>query len=142
MTPGSPTRRPRAGFTIGEVLVALAVLAAAATLSAEALTRTAAERSRLDARLEAVDAAANALEAARARPWDDLTPEWAAAQAAPASLARWPDSKLTVRVEPEPDRPRVKRVTAEVSWERKGLAPWPTVALTTLVAARSAGGKP
>jgi hypothetical protein len=140
MTPRSSTRRP--GFTIGEVLIALAVLAATATLSAEAILRTAAERSRFDARLEAADAAANALEAARARPWDDLTPEWAAAQPVPAALARWPDSKLTVRVEPEPDRPRVKRVTAEVRWERKGLAPWPVVTLTTLVAARTAGGKP
>lgn len=134
------TRRP--GFTVGEVLVALAVLAATATLSAEALLRTAAERSRLDARLEAADAAANALEAARARPWDDLTPEWAAARPTPAALARWPDAKLTVRVEPEPDRPRVKRVTAEVRWERKGLSPWPAVTLTTLVAARTTGGKP
>ncbi|MBN9520359.1 hypothetical protein J0H58_17820 [bacterium] len=140
MTPRPPNPRP--GFTVGEVLIALAVLATAATLSAEALLRTAAERSRFDARMEAADAAANVLEATRVRPWDDLTPEWAAAQPVPAALARWPDSKLTVRVEPERDRPRVKRVTAEVRWERKGLAPWSVVTLTTLVAARTSGGKP
>ncbi|HYH65822.1 MAG TPA: hypothetical protein VD866_14080, partial [Urbifossiella sp.] len=101
-----------------------------------------ADRSRLDAQVEAVEAAVNALEEARARPWDGLTPEWAAARPTPPALARWPGGKLTVKVEPEPGRPRVRRVTAEVSWDRAGMEPWPAVSLTTLVAARTTGGKP
>jgi hypothetical protein len=138
----TPNRRPRPAFTVGEVLVALALLAAAGALAAEALTRLMADRSRLDARLEATEAAANALEAARARPWDDLTPEWAAKQSAPPALSRWAGSRLTVKVDLEAGRPRVKRVTAAVSWDRPGLEPWPQVSLTTLVAARTTGGKP
>ena len=136
------TRPSRPAFTVGEVLIALAVLTAAADLSAEGLTRMLADRSKLDARREAVEAAANALEQARARPWDGLTPEWAATRALPPSLARWPGGKLTVRVEPESNRPRVRRVTAEVSWDRGDGDPWPTTSLTTLVAARTTGGKP
>jgi len=132
----------RRGFTLGEVLIALAVLAAAGAIAASALTRLLADRSRLDAQVEAVEAAVNALEEARARPWDGLTPEWAAARPTPPALARWPGGKLTVKVEPEPGRPRVRRVTAEVSWDRAGMEPWPAVSLTTLVAARTTGGKP
>ncbi len=132
----------RRGFTLGEVVIALAVLAAAGSLVAVALTQLLADRSRLDARLEAVEAAANALEEARARPWDGLTPEWAAALPTPPVLARWPGSKLTVKVVPEPGRPRVRRVTAEVTWDRGEMEPWKPVSLTTLVAARTTGGKP
>ncbi|MFO0797855.1 MAG: hypothetical protein U0804_10275 [Gemmataceae bacterium] len=132
----------RRGFTVGEVLLALALLAAAGALAVTALTSLLADRSRLDARLEATEAATNALEEARARPWDELTPAWATARPTPPVLARWPGAKLTLTVEPEPDRPRVKRVTATVTWDRPEMEPWPPVSLTTQLAARTAGGKP
>lgn len=132
----------RRGFTVGEVLIALALLAAAGALAATALTGLLADRSRLDARLEAVEAATNALEEARARPWDDLTPAWAAARPTPPVLTRWAGAKLTLTVEPEPGRPRVKRVTALVTWDRPDAEPWPPLSLTALVAARTTGGKP
>lgn len=132
----------RRGFTLAEMVIALAVLAATGSLAAAALTQLLADRSRLDARVEAVEAAANALEEARARPWDQLTPEWAAARPTPPVLARWTGSKLTVKVEPEPGRPRVRRVTAEVTWDRGQSDPWKPVTLTTLIAARTTGGKP
>lgn len=135
--------RPRAGFTLTEALVALAVLAAAGVLVAQLATWSLAERARTDARLEAVDAAANVLEQARARPWADLTADWAAAARAPDYLtARWPDGRLAVRVEPEPDRPRVKRVTVEFKWTDTARVGWPPVVLTGWFADRAAGGKP
>ncbi len=133
----------RSGFTLTEMAVALAVLAGAAVMVAELATQSLTLRARADARLEAVDAAANILEQARAAAWNDLTPEWASAQKLPESLAaRWPDMRLSIRVEPEADRPRVKRVTVEIKWTGSGRAGWTPVTTTGLFAARAAEGKP
>jgi hypothetical protein len=124
-------------------MVSLAVLAGAAVLVAELATQSLAERARADARLEAVEAAVNVLEQARARSWSDLTPEWASAQKLPDHLAaRWPDGRLSVRVEPEASRPRVKRVTVEIKWAEPGRAGWLPVTTTGLFAARATEGKP
>jgi hypothetical protein len=81
------------------------------------------------------------LEAARARPWAELTPEWAAAKKLPEDVAaRLSDPSLAVRVAEEPGRPRVKRVTIELKWtDRNGKAA-PPIVLVGLFADRSAGG--
>jgi len=135
------SRALRRGFTIIECGVALAALAAIGVIAAQLATWSASERARLDARLEAIEAATNLLEQARARPWEELTPEWASSQQLPDYLAtRWPRGRLTVRVEAEPERPGVKRVTVEVYWGGGG--PERAVTLTALLAARTAGGAP
>jgi hypothetical protein len=101
------------------------------------------ERGRLAARLEALTAAGNVLEAARALPWDALTPQWAAAQRLPESaLPLRPDARLEVRVEPEASVPRAKRVTAAVRWDFRDGVPPQEVRLVTLFSARDAAGKP
>jgi hypothetical protein len=124
-----------------EVAVALALLLVVSTLVAELTTWMITERSRTAARVDAVEIAANELEEARAVAWDKLTPEWAANQKLSAHvLDRWPDMKLTVRVEPEPNRPRVKRVTVELTWTEKGHAHWPVTTLTAVFADRTTGG--
>ena len=133
-------RRP--GIFMTETVVALALLASAAALAAPLVSWAIAERSRADARLEAVDAAANVFEQASARKWDDLTPEWASSQRFPDHLtARWPEARLTARVDPEANRPRVKRVTVEVKWTG-ARETWPALKLTSLYAARAPEGKP
>lgn len=135
--------RPRRGFTAGEILLALGMLVLAGVLAAELGTAALTERWRTDARLDAQDAAANALEAARAADWDALTPAWAAGQTLPPHLAaRLSDGALAVTVAPEPGRPRVKRVTAVVTWTGAGKRPARPVALVGLFAARAAGGTP
>ncbi|OWK47002.1 hypothetical protein FRUB_00701 [Fimbriiglobus ruber] len=122
--------------------MALAVFAVAATLVAQFATWSLAERARSDARLEAIEAAANVLEQARARGWNELTPEWGAGMRLPESIsARWPDCHLTVRVEPEPNRHRVKRVTVEIRWTDAGRVAWTPVSLTGLFADRATEGK-
>ena len=134
-------RAPRRGFTMAECGIALAVLAAVGVVVAQLATTSLAERLRSEARLEATETAANVLEAARARPWDELTPQWAAEQKLPAHLAeRWLAGSLTVRVEPEPQRPYLKRVTVDVLWGGVGHGPERPVTLTALFAARAAGG--
>ena len=131
----------RPGFTIMETVLALGVLTTAAVLVAQLGTWSLAERARAGERFAAVEAAANVLEAARARPWADLTPEWAAGQRLPDDLAaRLRGAALAVRVDTEPTRPRVKRVTVELGWTHADRAKARTVTLVGLFADRAAGG--
>jgi hypothetical protein len=139
--PGAATGRCRRGFTVTEIALALGALATVAVIVAQLATWSLAERIRADARLEAIEAATNLLEEARARPWSELTAEWAEAQRLPDYLAqRWREGRLSVRVEPEPERPQVKRVTVEVRCG--GLGPNRPVTLSALFAARAAGRGP
>jgi type II secretory pathway pseudopilin PulG len=134
-------RRP--GFTVLETIIAIGVLASTAVLVAQTGTWSLYERARTEERLAAMEAAANELEAARARPWDDLTPEWAASRKTPENLAnQLLDVELTVRVAAEADRPRVKRVTVDVKWTDRTGKGAPPITLTGLFADRSAGGSP
>ncbi len=134
-------RASRRGFTMLETTIALGVLATAAVLAAQLGTWSLIEHGRTEDRLVAADAAANVLEAARARGWADLTPEWAAGQRLTDAVAvRLADGKLAVHVEPEPDRPHLKRVTVLIEWDHRASLPPQTVTLTGLFADRSAGG--
>jgi type II secretory pathway pseudopilin PulG len=133
--------RSRPGFTLYESMAALGVLATAAILAAQIATYSMIERGRTLERLAATDAAANVLEAARARPWADLTAEWAAAQKLPEYLhQRLPDAALTVYMTEEAEQSHVKRVTVEVRWDIQPSIPAKTVTLVGLMAERSAGG--
>jgi prepilin-type N-terminal cleavage/methylation domain-containing protein len=133
--------RNRGGFTLLESMAALGVLATAAVLAAQIGTWSLIERGRTHERLTAMDEVANIMEAARAKTWAELTPEWAAAQTLSASAAdRLKDGTLSVRVVPEPDRPRVKSVTVELRWDHRPSIPAQTVTLVGLFAERSAGG--
>jgi Tfp pilus assembly protein PilE len=133
--------RNRAGFTVLETIIALGVLSVAAVVVAQTATWSLFERVRTEERLAAVEAAANVLEGGRARPWAELTPEWAAAEKLPEDVAaRLSDPSLSVRVAEEPDRPRVKRVTVELKWTDRNGKEAPPVVLGGLFADRSAGG--
>lgn len=139
MTRRSVSRR--SGFTMAECVIALAVLTSVAVVVTELTTRMLADRSRLDARYEAEQVEVNVLELARATPWDELTPAWASDRKLPGHVVkRWPGTKLSVRVEQEPNRPRLKRVTVEVRWEADKQTIWPPTTMTALFAARDTGG--
>jgi type II secretory pathway pseudopilin PulG len=134
-------RLSRLGFTAMEVVIALALLGTATVLVAQVATTSLAERVRAAERLAAIEETANVLEAARACPWADLTPDWAAAQRLPDELAaRLRQAAFTVRIEPEPDRPGVKRVSVELSWKHADGAQARTAKTVGLFADRSAGG--
>jgi prepilin-type N-terminal cleavage/methylation domain-containing protein len=147
MRPAAAPRRPagRRGFTLAETMVALAVLGVVLLLVAQLGSLVLTERLRSAGRQDALEAADNVLEAARACPWDDLTPAWAARQRLPESLAgRLPHGQLEVRVEPEASRPHTRRVTVEVRWTFAGKPARP-VQLVDLRSARTvsaSGGKP
>ena len=77
----------RRGFTVLETLAALAILAVAMVLAAQVGVWSLMERSRSATRYEVLEAANNTLEAARVRSWTELTPDWAAEQRLPQTLA-------------------------------------------------------
>jgi hypothetical protein len=123
-----------------ETVIALGMLSLAMVLVAQLGTWTLAERVRAEERLAAIEGVGNVLEAARARLWSDLTPEWAAEQRLTDDLAdRLHEAVLTVRVEPESDRPRVKRVTVQLGWTHGDGATARTVAAVGLFADRGGG---
>jgi hypothetical protein len=125
-----------------ECTVALAVLATAATVAAQLGTWALTEKGRAECRLFATEAAANILEEGRAADWADLTTEWAGSRRLPKHVAdRLHDAALTVKVEPEPDRKGVKRVTVDIQWEHRDTAPPRQVSLVGLFADRSTGGQ-
>jgi type II secretory pathway pseudopilin PulG len=131
----------RRGFTTVEAVVALGILGMLSLLLAQVACQVVNERRHNLARQTALEAAANVLEAARACPWDDLKPAWAARQRLPESVARClRDGALVVRVEPEARHALTRRITVEVTWRQDNGKPAPSVQLVGLRSARTAPG--
>lgn len=138
---GAYRRRSRLGFTVVESVIAIAMLGVAMIMVAQIAVRSLAERTHAEEEFTALEASANVLESARATPWSELTPAWAAAVKPSADLAaRLQGATVTVHVEPEKDRPRVKRVTVEVRWTAAERARERSVTTVGLFADRAAGG--
>jgi prepilin-type N-terminal cleavage/methylation domain-containing protein len=146
MGPADLMRRQRRGFTAIELGVAMTLLAVALVLVAQLGLTSLRERGRSDARYRAIEAAANVLESARARPWADLTPDWAAAQQLSDGLRdALRDGKLLVQVTPEASLPQTKRVVVEVQWmlpEQIEASPVRVEALFTARSRNGEGGEP
>ncbi len=126
------------GFTLVEIGVAMSMLAVAMILVLQISFWSLRERARTAAHHVAIEQAANLLEAARAVPWESLTPEWAEAQRIPEDLnAVLIDGKLSVQVVPVEAVPLIKRVTVEVRWMlAEGVVSRP-VRLVEFISARS-----
>ncbi len=111
----------RSAFTIAEMLIALGLLLVVMMLVAQTAGWSAAERSQAATRLAALEAADNVLEAARATPWAELTPAWAAKQTLPADRILLPaGTALAVSVEPAEKLGEIKRVTVAVRFRAGG----------------------
>lgn len=136
-----PVPRARPGFSVIEVVVALAALAVVMLVVAQVATWSMLERARRAEREAALEAAANVLEAARAEPAEALTAEWAAARRLPADAGALPAaSRLRVRAEPEPAVPGARRVTVEVAWHLLPDEAAQSVRLVGVFAPRAAAG--
>jgi hypothetical protein len=143
------TRPPipgRAGITVVETTIALAVLLVLGVLVAQCTVWTLRERARRLAHQTALEVAANVLETARATPLERLDRDWAAAQKIPAETAALlPEGTVAVTVAPERAFPRARRLTVEVRWRSDVQLPPRSVQLTTLLSPRTAaspGGEP
>ena len=133
---------PPCGFTLLEIVAALAGLAVAVAILGHISFWSLTDRKRSAVRHEALEAAANILETAAATPWEALTPDWAAAQRLPDDLAqRMYQPQLKVRTEPDAAHQHIKRVTVEIAWQLdQGVAARPVV-LAGWFSSRSASGK-
>jgi hypothetical protein len=132
-------RDNRRGFTTAEAVVALGILGMLSLLLAQVACQIVNERRHNLARQTALEAAANVLETARACPWNDLTPAWAARQRLPESLARTlRDGRVAVHVEPEVGHKLVRRITVEVTWRQDNGKPAAPVQLVGLRSPRTA----
>jgi prepilin-type N-terminal cleavage/methylation domain-containing protein len=143
---GEGRQNTRHGFTLAETIVALGILGLALVMATELAVRSLRQRAENATRLEALEAAANILEEASARPFAELSPEWAAGQELPEGLARRLDNAvLKVKVEPEEGRPQTKRVSVVLTWDLRPEHPARPVRLATVFSDRCAaktGGEP
>lgn len=113
---GSWRRRPR-GFTLIEMVMAMAVIAVAMLIVAQVATSSMVQRLHLAARSAALEHAANVLEGARAVGADGLTQEWAAEQRRlPLPAALPADSRIDIEIEAAAAAPTLRRVTVQVGW--------------------------
>lgn len=122
----------RRGFTVVEIVAALAILAVVMTVVAQLGYFSLKQRQLTEAKQAALEVAHNVLERARTLPFAELTPEWAAKQSLPKEsddfLIR---GKLEVKVQNEKS---VRRVTVKVSWQNDEQVR--EVELVTLLGAR------
>lgn len=128
----------RPAITVIECTAALAGLALAIVLVTQSAVWAVAERQRSEVRRQAVEAVVNLVEAARAQPWEELTPEWAARQEIPAELCqRLTEPELLVQVEPDKELGQVRRVTVELAWEKPDGTLGKPVRMVALIGPRS-----
>lgn len=135
-------RAQSGGFTIMELVVALAGLAVGLTLVLELGVWSTIERKRTLLRSEALETAANILEAAQAAGSEALTKDWAEKQQLPPALAsQLKEGRLNVRVEPVGPPSRMVRVTVAIAWQGNGVETGQPVLLTGWFGPRSSKRK-
>src|SRR5262245_34251050 len=127
----------RGGFTAMEVVLSLVFLGMAAAIVGELAVFALNERLHNETRLAVIEWATNVLEDARARPWAEVTPEWAGNTQLPDDLSiRLSEPKVSVKVEPELDYPAAKRVTVSVQWTQSDGVSVRPVTLATVISDR------
>jgi hypothetical protein len=127
----------RRGFTVMEVVLSIGFLGIAAAIIGELAFATLNERLRNETRLAVIEWATNVLEVARARPWSEVTPEWASEIRLPEDLSiRLTNPKAVVNVDAERERPGAKRITVSAKWTHSDGTPLRPVTLVTVISHR------
>ncbi len=107
----------RRGFTLVEILVSVAMLATAMSLTVGLLGALAAERRAAERRLCAVQEVANLMERVSARPWGEVTPEsLRTVSLSPRALQALPGAELTATVDDASAGPGGKRISLRLRW--------------------------
>lgn len=144
MSTRNHTRFARPGYTMAELLVALAVFAVLALIVTQAIIWSLRERTQRIAHHTAIEIAVNVLEEAKALKFEHVTKDWADGQMIPSESAELlPEGKIRVTIEEDKLAVGTKRITAEVGWHFGRDTPPQTVTLTTVLSRREVktGGK-
>src|ERR1051325_4033913 len=143
-------KKPRArssppGFTLAEMVVALAIFAILTVIVAQSVVWSLRESARRAAHHAALETAVNVLEEARAMPFEQLDMTWAGGHMIPSEMAALlPEATIHVTLEADKLAAGTKRVTVEVRWHFEVGTPVQSVVLTTVLSRRElkTGGKP
>lgn len=131
MTPGpgrpGPARPRRGGYAMVELTISTLLIAAALAIVVQSLGWLAAQRRGAERRQRAAQEAANLMERLVARPWDELTPEFARSLSlTPAASEALRDGTLDVAIAPGRGEPASKSVAITIGWgDRSGASPAP-----------------
>jgi prepilin-type N-terminal cleavage/methylation domain-containing protein len=106
----------RRGMTLVELMVAAALLGAIMVVCLQLLAATAQQRRHADQRRLALLEVENAMERLAARPWNELTPQTAAAQLSPSIRGRLPGAELKAEVTASAAEPLAKRIAVTLRW--------------------------
>ena len=108
----------RRGALLLELVVAGALLGTLMVISLQLLAATAEQRRVADQRQLALFEVENAMERLAARPWNELTPQAAAAGQLPPSVRdRLPGAEVKVEVTAPPAEPLAKRIAVSLRWQ-------------------------
>ena len=120
------------GTTLLETVIAVALLAAALSLSTQVLAWTAMERRESQRRQVALQEAANCLERLRGWPSDRLSTEQAQAIAlSPQAHDVLPQGRVAVDIRTDPADENSRQIQIEVHWSNRTGQPLAPVRLTT-----------
>ena len=109
--------RTRRGFTLLEIVTAVAMMAVLMAVAMKGLTAISAQRQALAHRETALREAANLAERLWGRPFDELTAEkLASVRISDEAAAALPDATVKIDVAPRAADPAAKRVAIELSW--------------------------
>jgi type II secretory pathway pseudopilin PulG len=125
----------RRGFTMLEMVAAVAMLMAAMTLVVQLVGWVAAGRRAAERRTRAIQEAANLMERLTARAPGDLTPQGVAAlRLSPSARNALPGGELTVHV--DPGEAGLTRIRLELRWRDRSGGVEAPVRLTSWIAPR------
>ncbi|MCE9556152.1 MAG: hypothetical protein K8T91_22615 [Planctomycetes bacterium] len=135
--------RPKRGMAIIEVAAACGVLLGLMAVVAGVFAMTQHGRRAAERHNWALTEASNCLERLSAAPWDDLTPQRAAAEALSPSAREvlGPTATMVTKIEDVAAEPVSRKIDVEIRWTNDG-RPAPVVRLTTWRYRMPAGGQP
>lgn len=122
--PDLQAQKPRAGFSMLELLVSLILVGTAMAIIVPTLARMGGQNRLSLQHQEALEGLDNLMEDLTARPYEELTPDLAKTISLPESLFhQLPGAKLEVEITEAQGKPKAKRIVLRLSWNQRNGQP-------------------